>query len=102
MDKEGLIAPLRVAVVMSFGLRVLILSSWPKWVTCMGHGLKNHFFFLSFFCLLRFPLFSSRLLVACTDAGHNTHIAHVDVSRPPTSEKLFESFIFTGCLLSIL
>ena len=46
MDKEGLIAPLRVAVVMSllrYGVRALIFASWQKWV--IGHGLKNNSLF---------------------------------------------------------
>ena len=57
---------------------------------------------LSFVSCFLFLLFSSRLSVACMVAGHNTRIAHVDVSRPLTSEKLFESFFFTGFLLSTL
>ena len=43
----------------------------------MGHGYKNNFLFCLFlFSFPLFPPFSSRLLVACMVAGHNTHIAH--------------------------
>ena len=55
MDKEGLIAPLRGAAVMGYGLRVLISASWPKWV--MGHGCKNNFLSLLFFLFFLFSFF---------------------------------------------